>query len=233
VGEWKDKMLVQTYVVGSLAATALIVYLFPKGAPWDLVAVAVTSIWPSISPTGHLEINVVATAKILISNQNYVGSHLYRARLDVYAHVDTPWDPNIVSFAPRIGYIDVGEHDISGLKGRTSPPSVVTADVTIDRISLYVAYCLLSTLWNSSGLLSVTALGSALVQADLVNPYLDPLLLISMRCPEELVIHMNLFSNLATLKNSPSQRCQMNYNMGRSLSDSLPIISPRFVFESL
>ena len=228
-------MLVHT-VVGSLAATALIVYLFPKSAPWSLISVALCSVWPSINSSGHLELSVVATAKIIISNHNYVGSRLQRARLDVYAHLDNPnsrsaKNNDLVSFAPRIGFIDVGEHDIGGMRGRTSPASVITADITIDRISLYVAYCLLHTLWNANGLLSVTALGTALVQPDLINPLVDPLLAISMRCPEELIFNVNPF-NVASLRHSPSFSCQMIYNMAK-IKDPLPLISSRYVFQSL
>lgn len=223
-------MLVNTAVISSIAATALFIYLYPKNALWTLEHVRITGC--------HLyfwngQFTVFAVAKVQILNANYLGSNLIKARFDIYVKEQKRKEKGERdNFFPRVGFIEVGQ---SVIYGSGTSPTYIKVDITIDRLDAYQAYHLLHLLWTSNGSLNVTALGAALVQADVVNEYFDPLMVVYMRCPEQINLHFSFYS-VASLAQSPSHSCQFSYNWSphafSNETELLPL-SPRYLFEAL
>ena len=240
-------LLVNSAVLSSIAATALFIYLYPKNALWSLEHVRITGLRPHL---WNGQLTVYAVAKVMILNTNYLGSNLIKSRFDIYVQrpmnlstrnhppgtIFAPDNPKgdgaTTSFLPRVGFIEVGQ---SAIYGSANGPTDIKVDITIDRLDMSQIYHLLQLLWWSNGSLDVIALGAALVQADVVNEYLDPLMIVFMRCPEQMYLHFSLYS-VASLAQSPSQNCQFTYNWSPHAFNNeteLPPLSSRYLFEAL
>jgi hypothetical protein len=172
-----------------------------------------------------LAISVFIKAVVVIEHKNVLGSRLLKSRLHIFS-------PKTLQSTAPIGFVDVGE---AYIKGSADGPTRITADVTIDQISLDTALRLVYHIVESNWRLPVTALGTALVQAEVTKQTVDPLMIIYMRCPESLRITIG--SSIAVFETSPSQNCQYSYEWSlygaHYLNNSLPVLDRKYLFQSL
>lgn len=203
-----------------------------KSNHWEILHCRVIGLQMRNPITSGFSLSIFLRSSILFHNSNPLGSHILKAKYDIYAAIEGPTGSPIT---PRVGSVEL--NDVF-LFGSTSGPTEVSIDVTIEDLNMLLFLRLLNSLWDNSGVIKVIALGHAFVKSDMnMTSTYDPLITVAMKCTESVQINFS-YNDLATLQSNPSKTCQFSYLSSSYSSDyfptrSLPAIDAKYLYQNL
>lgn len=188
-----------------LAASILYVALYPRKSTWGIMRCSIESIeivwdWQLWCVCFNINISSIVT----VFNPNIVGSILYGAKHELFVVFST-YDVR------RLGWTEIEDQGLF-IPGYDS--SLVRSKGVIEKLDLPFAFSIVYEIWKNGGILSILALGSAVVKPQLFqgvpNPRYSPAFFIGMKCQENVTFSKE---SLISLKYKTSQNCNYSYSM--------------------